>query len=368
LHDVIDFWRQGRAVAALLATTVLALIAFMLVTERSHGPCYLCGLPGARQAPMQTEAQRPPGPLFAPASVWNAPIPADAPVDPNSAYLVQSLTAEIAREEAAGIGPWIQTTDSSTPLYTVPRDQPTIPVRLPVQSGRFVALQRALLHVPIPANATPAAGSDRHMTIYQPATDRMWDLWEAAKLPDGWHAAWGGAIDHVSRFPGYYTAGAWPGATSQWGATASSFPVIGGTILVRELRRGRIDHALAMDVPDTRAGVFAWPAQRTDGTGGEDTLPEGARLRIDPRVHLGSLGLPPATLVLARAAQRYGIIVRDRTTHATAFYAQDPTPRRYDPYAELFGGESPGALMAAFPWTDLQVMRMSICSTAPCTK
>ena len=53
-------------------------------------------------------------------------------------------------------------------------------------------------------------------------------------------------------------------------------------MLLDELKAGRIDHALAINLPAPRAGVFAWPAQRTDGTGPPTALPEGARLRLDP--------------------------------------------------------------------------------------
>ena len=62
-------------------------------------------------------------------------------------------------------------------------------------------------------------------------------------------------------------------------------------MLVRELKRGRIDHALAINLPAPRAGTFAWPAQRTDGTGDATTLPEGARLRLDPTLDLDQLNL-----------------------------------------------------------------------------
>ena len=71
----------------------------------------------------------------------------------------------------------------------------------------------------------------------------------------------------MSKSPGYYTAAAWPGAKRNWGATASSLPVIGGTMLLDELEQGSFDHALAINLPAPRADVFAWPAQRTDGTG-----------------------------------------------------------------------------------------------------
>jgi hypothetical protein len=175
-------------------------------------------------------------------------------------------------------------------------------------------------------------------------------------------------MNDVSEDPGFYTPRAYPGATYQWGSTATSLPMIGGTITPSDLQSGRIDHALALAIPDARAGVFAWPAQRTDGTGGPSLLPEGAHLRLDPSLDLSSIPMSPVARTIAQAAQRYGMIIRDRTHHATALYAQDPVNLDSDPYPELFGGEPPNAILATFPWDGLQVMKMHLCTEAPCKR
>jgi hypothetical protein len=310
--------------------------------------------------------------LFAPDSVWNAPLAPDAPVDPASAQLVSALDVEVASEVTRGIGPWIATSTASTPLYQVPADEPRVRVTLDAPAtipGRS-ALQAALDAVPIPPGARPAAGPDGHMTIWQPATDTLWELYKANDLSAGWHATWGGAIRQVSHSPGYYTADAWPGATSNWGATATSLPVIAGTILLGDIRAGVIDHALALNLPAPRAGVFAWPAQRSDGTGGPATLPEGARLRLDPHLNLDALTMPPLTRMIARAAQRYGMIVRDQTHGGISLFAEDPAvlgPRPYYGPNGAYGGLTPLELLQKFPWSHLEVIQMHLCMKAPCT-
>jgi hypothetical protein len=334
---------------------------------------------GPSQSPAHTKQpapKRPPSPpslpehLFASDSVWNAPLPPDAPLDPSSDQLVRALDFEVSSELERGIGPWIATSIASTPLYVVPAGQPDVRVRLdnPTVSWR-ISLQSAFDAVPIPANAQPAAGSDAEMAVWQPSTDKLWEFFHARKLADGWHAAWGGAIQTVSQSPGYYSASAWPGAEPYWGATATSLPVIAGTMLIDELRAGSINHALALDLPAPRAGVFAWPAQRSDGTGGAGTLPEGARLRLDPNLDLSQLSLPPLTRMIAVAAQRYGLIVRDQTHHGISLFAEDSTPLGTDPYYGphgFFGGETPLQLLAKFPWSHLQVLKLHLCVQAPC--
>jgi hypothetical protein len=279
--------------------------------------------------------------------------------------MVDGLVDEVRDEQERGTGPYIQTDSYSTPLYVVRRKQRVTRVALddPRQPWRR-GLQRAFRKVPIPNGARPAAGSDAHMTVWQPSRDRLWEFWQARKRAGVWHASWGGAMKRVSKSPGYFDSRSWPRlSTTSWGATATSLPVIAGTILVKELRAGRINHALALSLPAPRADSFAWPAQRTDGTGPREAIPEGARLRLDPDLDLESLHLPPITLMLASAAQRHGMIVRDQTGVAIGLYAQDPAHRR-NPYVGsrgFFGGQSPTQLLSRFPWDRLEVVRKRLC-------
>jgi hypothetical protein len=361
-----------RTLAMALGLGLLAIVALGAVLELALSP------PGLRGDRVQAPPRSAPPPaqslgrtappatrLFATTSFWNRSVSGEA-IDPSSAALVRSLAAEAGREEESGIGPWIATTEASTPLYRVGKNQPRVRVRLEAQgTPSEQALQRAFAAVPIPPDARPANGQDAHLTVWQPSTDRLWEFWQARRTADGWSARWGGAIRNVSKSPGYYTASAWPGASRNWGATASSLPKIGGTMTIAELRRGRIDHALAVDLPAPRAGTFAWPAQRTDGTGPPTALPEGARLRLDPAVDIDRLDLPPVGKTIARAAQRYGLVVRDQTHKGISLFAEDPAGQP-NPYAELFDGKTPLEILRRFPWDRLQVLDMHLCRQAPC--
>ena len=164
--------------------------------------------------------------------------------------------------------------------------------------------------------------------------------------------ALGRADQNVSRNPGYFTN------PPDWGIAASSLALLGGTIRISDLRAGHIDHALAISIPHARAGVVAWPAQRTDGNlNSPDAIPEGTRFRLAPKLDLSELNLPPVTRMIAEAAQRYGLFVRDQSG-AVAFYAEQPTATP-DPYSgtnSLFGSLSPKALTEAFPWSHLEVV------------
>jgi hypothetical protein len=212
--------------------------------------------------------------------------------------------------------------------------------------------------VPLPAGARPARGSDGDLVVWQPSSDRLWEFWRLRHGAAGWQASWGGAMQRASTDAGVYARDVWPGAKPWWGVTASSLSLVGGLISLADLRSGHIDHALSLSIPDTRAGVYALPAQRTDGTSaGPDALPEGAHLRLDPTLDLPALHLPALTLMLAQAAQRYGLYITD-TSPNIAFDAQDPTSAS-DPYTApggYFGGTNPRRLLARFPWSRLQVL------------
>lgn len=321
--------------------------------------------------------------LFAPESFWNEALPGDAPLDPDSDRLVRTLQNEVERNQEASSGPSISTHQNTTPLYTVPADQPTVRVALDDPDPHWRAgLQAAFEQVPIPADAVESKGVDGYMTVWQPSTDKLWELYRARKEADGWHAEWGGAIENVSQSPGYYTQDAWPGAHNRWGSTATSLPVVGGTMMLDEFEAGEVDHALAFAIPWPRRDVYAWPAQRTDGSGeGDYLIPEGARFRLDPSVDLSTLSMHPVARMMAEAVQRHGMVLRDRTGSAVNFYAEDPRPKpepgtdwkQASPYFQdggYFRGQWPQKILASFPWEHLQLLDMRLCSDqySECTR
>jgi hypothetical protein len=172
-------------------------------------------------------------------------------------------------------------------------------------------------------------------------------------------------MSNTSQSAGYFDTSSWPGLSQPWwGATATSLPAVGGTIMIDDLKGGVIPHALAIAVPWAKPKVYSWPAQRTDGQSTDpNAIPEGARFRLDPKLDIDSLNLPPMTRMMAKAAQRYGMIVRDQTGHAVGFYAENPGPYGTDPYHGLGGfynGPDPSGVMQAFPWDHVQLVKMDL--------
>jgi hypothetical protein len=78
--------------------------------------------------------------------------------------------------------------------------------------------------------------------------------------------------------------------------------------------------------------------------------------------------------MVAIAAQRYGLVVRDQSTDVS-FAIQDPTPTGTNPFWTPdsrprpdgpYRGVSPSQLMFAFPWRSLQLLQLRLCSASPC--
>jgi hypothetical protein len=134
------------------------------------------------------------------------------------------------------------------------------------------------------------------------------------------------------------------------GARGSGLPLFAGVIQPSELRRGRIEHALAISVPGAAQRIFVQPASVTNGVSVIGSLPEGARLRL--KSAYTTRKLPPganrrsAEAIIA-ALRTYGAIVVDRSITPTLY------ARRSSNYGPLLvGNELQGIRMS-----DLEVVQ-----------
>jgi hypothetical protein len=344
-------WR----VAALVIT--LALVASGCGGEDHGGPTTP---PPAPRRPASTQPSHASPPAFFSAdSPWNRPVPANAPLDPHSREYVAEL-ARLARPRSeGGYGTGILTTQFGVPIYTVPANERTTEVKL--DSGAPL-LQKAWQAVPLPADARAAAGTDMNVAVWQPSSDTLWEFWKMHRQADGWHARWGGRMTDVSSSSGFYadrrdSAGDFV-ERSSWGTTAAKASLVAGVMRIDELRRGDIPHALHLALPVARRGVWSLPARQTDGRSNDPgAIPLGARFRLDPRLDIEALHLPRVVATIARAAQRYGMIVVN-TSGGVALRAEDP--RGPDPYPALFGYQPSYKLLALVPWNKLQLLPLHL--------
>ena len=260
---------------------------------------------------------------FAGSSPINTPIPSNAEVDQESAAMVTALRADAGRYRwaigAKRFTPTVWYADASTPRYDVPLSSPWSSVRM-------------MYGVPIPAGAKPDESSDGHMTVIDRSSGCFYEFFVAARTASGgWQSRWA-------------NRGLMSGSGIQAGGYSTrdtGFANHAGLIRPEELHAGVIDHALTFSTTFTRPKGVVLPATAGGGTytgplpPGATTLPEGARVQLDPRLDLDSLPLSSWQKTIARALQVYGMYLVD--SGSLGLYAVNANSFPSNPYSSFWG-------------------------------
>jgi hypothetical protein len=154
-----------------------------------------------------------------------------------------------------------------------------------------------------PNGMCPSPDADGHMAIFQP-NGTVLETYATVVLSNRNIIG-----DQITSF----TNPKGDGAGDENGRRASLIPNYAGLIRTGELTSG-IPHALAMLTPPILEKAQAvWPAYAydTNTSSYAGTLPMGTLLAIPPSVNIYTLGLSAKGLVLARAAQDYGVYDAD---------------------------------------------------------
>ena len=252
---------------------------------------------------------------FSDTSPWNTPIAADPAVDPASAALVADWSTVPGQTTL-----WINITTYSMPVYWV--DSTTTPMVTVAAAVGGTGFRDGAVNpwdaaasgpAPIPAGATPADGTDRHLAVVDRTVRMEWGLWNADDSSGSWTAGEASTMDLAGEGvrPSTLLDPWWAGA----GPRACGYALIAGLITVAEIQAGSIDHALVVAYPHIRSRYFTSPASSAQGTTGEALpdrgIPCGGHLQLDPALDVSTLGLSPAGLAIAHALQQYGAFVGD---------------------------------------------------------
>jgi serine/threonine-protein kinase len=156
------------------------------------------------------------------------------------------------------------------------------------------------------------SGGDCHLLVVHDPTSTLYEMWTAditeGVFTGGCLAVWD--LDLL-----YPPDGRGEQCTS---ADAAGFPIAPLLISPDEVAAGTIDHALRFILPNSRMRelVYVRPASHAGGPSGPATaVPYGARLRLRPDFDLDTLS-NEAAKTIARAMQRYGIVLADGGTIA----------------------------------------------------
>lgn len=250
---------------------------------------------------------------FSDTSPWNSPIGPNPEIDSASAAMIANLHKKTPGLKA-------DLTEWSIPLFVIDSAQcPKASVKIISDSDHLNPAvdpdgNGTAENLPMPEGVWADPQEDGHMVLVDPKLAKSWDFSCAKKVADKqWSASRVDVWDLHG--PGYrepFTGDYW----WTYGARGSGTPLLGGLVRPEEIEAGEIRHALAFAcpvnrksiMPDGPAELCSPPASRTDGLGiGPEFIPEGARLQLDPALDLDSLGLSPASKVVAKALQKYGM-------------------------------------------------------------
>ena len=153
---------------------------------------------------------------------------------------------------------------------------------------------------PIPADAPIEAGSDRHVLVVQQGTCRLYELYAATKIGNGWTAYSGAVFDLGSNAlrPLGWTS-----------ADAAGLAILPGLVRHDEVASGSINHAIRVTFSSTQRAYILPATHFASSDANIDLPPMGLRLRLKAGFDVS--GLAPQARVIATAMQRYGLIVAD---------------------------------------------------------
>ncbi|MCA1704416.1 MAG: VCBS repeat-containing protein, partial [Actinobacteria bacterium] len=267
-------------------------------------------------------------------------IPMHPTVDPRSAEIVSTLSnshAGVADIYEFGIP--VYDADASTPRYTL----------VCTQQGWGICPFDGV-PVPIPLDASPSTGSDATMIVTDWSSGTLYELWRYSFNQGSPTVQWG-AVGPMTGSGRDRENG------RKGGSTGAGVSRLAGIVRIWELVRGYIDHALVFSTSYCEKSNLRYPATQTDGTYvGVGSIPEGARIQLDPSVNVDSIpGITPGEKIVARALQEYGAYAVDCGGAPWAFMFESPSGES-DPYVALgFTYDYFG--MFGIPWDRMRVLR-----------
>ncbi len=219
------------------------------------------------------------------------------PVAADSAAIVRSIGVDGALKADFGAGRYAGG-PIGIPYDVVTRRTPRARV------GFDYADESDRVRYPIPRGVHIEGGAnadgDRHALLVDRSRCKLYELFALRRDGGRWTA--GSGATWSLRAPRMRPAG-WTSAD------AAGLPILPLLARYQEVRRGRITHALRMTVSESR-NAFVFPARHFASSSSDPALPRmGERLRLKASVDIS--GLPRQAQVVARAMQRYGLIVAD---------------------------------------------------------
>ena len=245
------------------------------------------------------------GRLFEAPNPWNTDV-STLPKSATSDGIIQALAA------AGGWGFGSLRIDFSIEVLEA---NATTPFRTFTPTGDFYSPDCDHVPFPVPPGGALEGESgyecttdgDCHLIVVHRPTKTLYEMWRANIVGPSFMGGCGAVWDLTRAYPATLRGDQ---CTS---ADAGGFPIAAMLFSADEVASGAINHAIRFILPNSRmrAGVYVRPASHAGGpTGGPSLPPYGVRFRLRSDFPLASLPTEGAR-VIARALQRYGMILSD---------------------------------------------------------
>lgn len=199
--------------------------------------------------------------------------------------------------------------------------------------------------VPIPNGVSPAAGGDAQIVFWNQQTGDEWGFNSVVVNSDG----------SLNVKNGYHYNTNWDGSPPDtFGSRGAGVPYLTGLIRPCEIAQGHIDHAIAFAY-DYPTNQFIYPATKSDGSGSyPPDMPEGARLQLNPALtdtQIQGWGCIGSCLIIAKALQKYGMIIIDKSGHPKIYAEYEGTAH----WNGVVRASTPGTI----PYNQFRVLKIN---------
>lgn len=234
--------------------------------------------------------------IFPTDNPWNQDI-SSLPTDPYNTQIISSFSSNIIKADF-GSGLW-DNAPIGIPYVVVCGNQPKLTVTFTDYGDESDAGPYAIpLDAPIEGNGN----GDSHVIAVDKDNGVLYELFNARINNGRWEASSGAIFNLNSNAlrPETWTS-----------ADAAGLPIFPGLVRYEEVLKGEIDHPIRFTLQSAKVKPgYVYPARhKVNSTGGQYTLPFGARIRLKPGFDIS--GYSAINQVILKAMKKYGLILAD---------------------------------------------------------
>ena len=248
-------------------------------------------------------------------NAWNQDI-SSAPVDPNSAAIINFIGSTVAVHPDFGSGLY-SGSSIGIPYLVVNSSQGPVTINFTAYGSESDPGP-----MPIPTTAPiegyPAPGNgDRHVLVLDNANCWLYELYSSYPQSDGtWNAASAAVWDLTADEQRPYT---WTSAD------AAGLPIFPGLVRYDEVAAGQINHAIRFTLQSSRAAFVPPASHWAANSSNVNAAPMGMRMRLKASFDIS--GFSATNQVILTALKKYGMIMAD---NGSSMYISGAPDDRWD--------------------------------------